>query len=490
MMRSIAYGLTALSPSVGQAEDFISKKGIPEDQVPTFLAKLGDPQLAGLIAQKQRLKQEQAKQVPPGGPQQGPPTVKDEINQQLAQIMQAQQQKQMGQQPPMPGQPPAPPQGGPPIQAAGGGLMGEGLGSLDAGSMEAPHHFDGGGVVALAAGDLVSSGNTVKSKEEVEKKKTTAATDPYGRYYDFLEKQQEEYKNIGPYKQLEDPTFAEREKLLAKRQAEAKQKYEEDRAGASRAGWLEAVDAAFSGKSLGKTIVTQMKTQDAKKLAAEDAYEDARKDLEDNLVELHKAQQAYKETGNKSDYEWKLKLQDKVSGLSDKMLNTMVDQTKFKAEQDYRNRSLAQQERQMNKPTDMEHATIDFYKDLKAAQIKGTDPSLKGLTDDELRAKARAKAMTLVTGMRSEAADTQNFLDNYPKVVQAAETAQKAYQRALAMSGNNEQDPTVIAAKQKAKQAQDIADEVGRRAGIASAGSSATGAGGGNSGVIDYNSLR
>ena len=191
-MDSIARGLTALSPSIGAAEDFIAKKGIPEEQVPAFLAKLGDPTLAGLIAQKQRLKQVQAKQVPPGGPQQSPPTVKDEINQKLAQILQSRQQSQLqdmqamqnaqagqgmppqgGQpgQPPMPGQPPQgaqPPQGGPPpegppVQAAAGGLMGMGLGGLDAGAMEAPRHFDGGGVVAFTAG-----GTAPKTKKELE----------------------------------------------------------------------------------------------------------------------------------------------------------------------------------------------------------------------------------------------------------------------------------------------------------------------------------
>lgn len=171
-MRSVAYGLTALSPGVGQAEDFIEKKGIPDDQVPAFLAKFGDPQLAGLIAQKQRLKQIQAKMPPPGGPQAAPPTVKDDINMQVMRALNPtpnNPQPQAGQQPGQPpqggpppgGQPPQggpppggqPPQaGGPPVQAAAGGLMGQGIGGLDAGAMEAPRHFDDGGIVAFAGG--------------------------------------------------------------------------------------------------------------------------------------------------------------------------------------------------------------------------------------------------------------------------------------------------------------------------------------------------
>jgi hypothetical protein len=176
-MRSVAYGLSALSPGVGAAEDFIEKKGIPDDQVPAFLAKFGDPQLAGLIAQKQRLKEIQAKMPPPGGPQSAPPTVKDDINMQVMRALnptpnnpqpQAGGQPPQGGQPGQPGMPPqggpppggppqgapqgGPPPGGPPVQAAAGGLMGYGIGGLDAGAMEAPRHFDGGGVVAFATG--------------------------------------------------------------------------------------------------------------------------------------------------------------------------------------------------------------------------------------------------------------------------------------------------------------------------------------------------
>lgn len=168
-MRSMAYGLSALSPSIGVAEEFIEKKGIPDEQLPAFLAKLGDPQLAGLIAQKQRLKQLQAKMPPPGGPQAAPPTVKDDINMEVMRALNPtpnNPQPQAGQPPGMPPQGAMPPQGGqpgmppqgaqppqdgqPPVQAAGGGLMGYGLGGLDAGAMEAPRHFDGGGVVAFA----------------------------------------------------------------------------------------------------------------------------------------------------------------------------------------------------------------------------------------------------------------------------------------------------------------------------------------------------
>lgn len=470
-MDSIARGLTALSPSIGAAEDFISKKGIPDEQVPAFLAKLGDPQLAGLIAQKQRLKQEQAKQVPPGGPQQGPPTVKDEINQQLLQIQQAQQQKQMGQQP---GQPPMPPQGapqgGPPVQAAGGGLMGMGLGGLDAGSMEAPHHFDGGGVVAFAQGKIVDSGKTVKKKEEIEQ-----PADPYQKYYDTLTKQEEEYKALGPYKQLEDPTYLERQKLYEKRQSEAKQKYDEDRANASRLGWLAAMEAAGSGKSLYQTITTQMQTQEEKRLAADDKYETAKKDLEDNLVELHKAEQAYKETGNKEDYNWKVKLQDKVSGLHDDMLKTMIDQTKYKADQDYRMKELNMQERQLNKATDLTNSTVDFFRDLKSAQIKG-DPSLKGLTDDQLRAKAREKAITLTVGLKLEAAGEQNLVDNLSKLQDAAAKAQSLYDRNNAIYGPN--DPKTLAAKQDADQAKSLVTQVAEKAKLTSSSSAAGGGSG------------
>lgn len=498
-MDSIARGLTALSPSIGQAEDFIAKKGIPEDQVPAFLAKLGDPQLAGLIAQKQRLKQEQAKQVPPGGPQKSPPTVKDEINQQLVQLMQAKQQQAQqppmpgmppqgamppqGGQPPQPGQPPMPPQGGqPPVQAAAGGLMGMGIGGLDAGAMEAPRHFDGGGVVALAAGG--TGGSSVKSKEEIEKEKqaghTPVPSDPYQAYYDMLTKQSEEYKAIGPYKQLEDPTFKEREELYKKRQADAERKHQESLRNASRAGTIAAMEAAGSGKSLFRTVTANMKETEAKRLEADKAYEDAKDALEDNMLELHKAQQAYKETGNKDDYNWKLKLQDKVSTNTADMLKAMQDQTKFKAEQDFRSESLGVQKAQAYRPTDLQNATDDFYRDYRAAQIKG-DPSLKGLTDAELKAKAREKAMTLVTGMRTEPTTTNNYADAIAKIDAGASASTM---RRLAATPD---DPRYKAAKADYdRQVATINSIYPEQAKAVQSGQGGSGSGG----TIDFNSLR
>jgi hypothetical protein len=354
-MDSVAYGLSALSPSIGQAEEFISKKGIPPDQVPAFLASLGDPQLAGLIAQKQRLKQEQAKQVPPGGPQQSPPTVKDEINQQLAQIMQARQQQQSGMppqqgqpgQPPQGGMPPpqggpppqGAPQGGPPVQAAAGGLMGMGLGGLDAGAMEAPRHFIGGGVVAFAPGGPTSS--TVKSKEEIEKEQqaaNTPATDPvktsYEDYYKSMEDQKKAIQDLGPYKMLDDPTIAERENLLKKRQDKAQASYERSLAASRKAGWIAAMEAAGSGKSLFQTITQKVKTTEEKRLEAEKERDKLEDELDDKFIQLHQAEQLIKETNSKAAYDRKAQILKEINELNGQVLSTKNDEAKFKVQQD------------------------------------------------------------------------------------------------------------------------------------------------------------
>lgn len=475
-MDSVARGLTALSPSIGAAEDFIAKKGIPEDQVPAFLAKLGDPQLAGLIAQKQRLKQEQAKQVPPGGPQKSPPTVKDEINQQLVQLMQAKQQQ--AQQPPMPGMPPQgamPPQGGqppmPPVQAAGGGLMGMGLGGLDAGAMEAPRHFDGGGVVAFSGttGSVVKSGSTVKSKEEVEKGKTTtpAPANPYSDVYKLAEQQIKDIEARTPYKRLEDPTIQEREELYAKRLEEAKREYEEDLRNSRSLANADALEAAFSGKSLGRTVAISMKSQKEKQIAARDKYSALQDKLQDAVVNLHVATQANKEEDNKATWQDKRNAEKEVAAIRAEMAKTKVAESEADFEHTYKTKSLAAQNAQAYRPTDLQNATNDFYKDLKAAQIKN-DPTLKGLTDAQLMAKAREKAMTLVTGMKQEGAGEQNWVDNLKNFDTAVDNADANLKRARALSSakDPETDPVVIAAKQRLAEATNAQKVAYQKAGV------------------------
>lgn len=84
-MESNRMGLSALSPLVGAADKFIREKNIPPDQVPAYLFSVGSPELAGLTAKFQRLKNAAQMMPPQGGPPPAPPTVADDINTQMAQ---------------------------------------------------------------------------------------------------------------------------------------------------------------------------------------------------------------------------------------------------------------------------------------------------------------------------------------------------------------------------------------------------------------------
>lgn len=72
-------GLSALSPLTQQAEEFVQKKKIPQDQVVPFLLSMRNPQLAGAVAQKMRLDQadDLMKQMQ-ANPPAAPPTVVQE----------------------------------------------------------------------------------------------------------------------------------------------------------------------------------------------------------------------------------------------------------------------------------------------------------------------------------------------------------------------------------------------------------------------------
>lgn len=118
------------------------QKGMPPDQAIQYvksMATQGVAPLADLYAmmnQFQRLKQQ--KVTPP----QTPPTIRDELNMMDQQQMQGQMPQgniQQMQAPPPPGQP-----------------MDRGLGAIDAGRMQYPQ-FAGGGIVAMAAGELADS---------------------------------------------------------------------------------------------------------------------------------------------------------------------------------------------------------------------------------------------------------------------------------------------------------------------------------------------
>lgn len=78
-------GLSALSPLVSAADQFIREKNIPPDQVPAYLFSVGSPELAGLTAKFQRLKNATQMMPPQGGPPPAPPTVADDINSQMMQ---------------------------------------------------------------------------------------------------------------------------------------------------------------------------------------------------------------------------------------------------------------------------------------------------------------------------------------------------------------------------------------------------------------------
>jgi len=118
------------------------QKGMPPDQAIQYvksMATQGVAPLADLYAmmnQFQRLKQKQVQ------PPQTPPTIRDELNMMDQQQMQGQMPQgniQQMQAPPPPGQP-----------------MDRGLGAIDAGRMQYPQ-FAGGGIVAMAAGELADS---------------------------------------------------------------------------------------------------------------------------------------------------------------------------------------------------------------------------------------------------------------------------------------------------------------------------------------------
>lgn len=110
------------------------QKGMPPDQAIQYVKSMATQGVAPLtdlyamLNQFQRLKQQQVK------PPQTPPTIRDELN-----MMEQQQAMQSGIAG-MQGPPPEP--------------MSQGLGAIDAGSMESPR-FYGGGVVALAEGDVL-----------------------------------------------------------------------------------------------------------------------------------------------------------------------------------------------------------------------------------------------------------------------------------------------------------------------------------------------
>jgi hypothetical protein len=109
-------GLSALSPIVSAADEFIRKKNIPPDQVPAYLFSIGSPELAGLTAKYQRLKTATQAMPQQGGPPPAPPTVADDVNNQLMQY--------------------------------------SGVASLPAPVMDNAQ-FAGGGIVAFSGGDLV-----------------------------------------------------------------------------------------------------------------------------------------------------------------------------------------------------------------------------------------------------------------------------------------------------------------------------------------------
>jgi hypothetical protein len=511
-MDSIARGLTALSPSIGAAEDFISKKGIPEEQVPAFLAKLGDPMLAGLIAQKQRLKQEQAKQIPPGGPQQSPPTVRDEINQKLAQILQGQQQGQLqglqnmqnaqqgqgqpqqggqpqggppqqGGQPPQ-GQPPqggpppqGAPQGGPPVQAAAGGLMGMGLGGLDAGAMEAPRHFDGGGVVAFTAG-----GTAPKTKEELEEERkkamTSSSDEAYANIFKLGQDYLEDLRGSSAYHQIagteEDPSVKLEREQMAKDAAEGKQRYGREHGyDAEMAGWMRGLSGAFRGESLGQSLTANYDETIKARKAADDKYDTLNSTLDKQNLALAKAMTAARDSNSKADYDHAEKIRGDIRSTVSAMANTQLDKVKFdtdrsdhatdidfkKQEIALRQKQLDMEKQQLYKPTDQANAALAYFNSLKARKAEG-DPELVGKSDAELRGMAYEKAQSAGLEARLSSADRNNLLDNYRYFQDAVDKANAALRRALGANGGDKNAPAVVAAQKAVDEATSMRNQM------------------------------
>jgi hypothetical protein len=431
-MRSAAYGLTALSPSIGAAEDFIDKKGIPPEQVPAFLAKLGDPQLAGLIAQKQRLKQAEAAQAPAGSPRPGPPTVKDEINQKLAQILQGQQQQQQPQQPQQLGMPP---QVGQPQMAAG-------LGGLDAGAMEAPQHFNnGGGIVAFTAG-----GTTPKSKEQTEQEKPN----PYNDIYNLGEDYIKQLKGSTALHQIagteEDPAVKLQQDLIKQQRAEGRGDYaKESGYDAEMARWMRGLSGAFRGETLGQTLTAGYDKAVEKREAAKTKYDALKDRLDAQNLALVKAMTVAKDSNSKADYDHANTIRDSIHNTMSAMANTKLDEVKWDANRSdhatdvaLKKEELGIQRSQLNKPTNEKDYVNDYVKAMKDKK----DPR----TESELAAEGHERYISLVAGIKNESADVVAYESAKNKI---ETTLGKTLSRAKMMAGNNANDPAVMEAQRK-----------------------------------------
>ena len=147
--KGLAGIANAMSPQIGQAEDFYAKKvaeeGADPNDMTAFISKLykvtQDPNLIGAIVNRHMAKQIAATMPPPGGAQPAPPTVTDKIKLDLMNLKKAKQQKAQQAQSDL--------QQALSQQDTG---MNQGIGSMDAGTMEAPQHMNGGGIVAFAEG--------------------------------------------------------------------------------------------------------------------------------------------------------------------------------------------------------------------------------------------------------------------------------------------------------------------------------------------------
>lgn len=157
--KGLAGLANGMSPQIGQAEEFYSKKvaeeGADPNDMTAFLSKIykvtQDPNLIGAIVNRHMAKQLAASMAPPGA-QPSPPTVTDKIKLDLMNLKKAKEQKnqqaQADLQSALTGQAQPQPQAQPPQQ----GAMQQGIGGMDAGSMEAPQAMNTGGIVAFATG--------------------------------------------------------------------------------------------------------------------------------------------------------------------------------------------------------------------------------------------------------------------------------------------------------------------------------------------------
>ena len=164
-------------------------KGMPPDQAIQYVKSMATQGVAPLtdlyamMNQFQRLKQQQVQ------PPQTPPTIKDQLNMaEQQQQMQAQQGGIAGMQAP----PPAPQP------------MDRGLGAIDAGRMEYPK-FAGGGVVALANGDLLGNAEELDIIKQFVPEFETMSPDQQNAVRRYLDPQIKQAKT----RRAEGPTVRE-----------------------------------------------------------------------------------------------------------------------------------------------------------------------------------------------------------------------------------------------------------------------------------------